>query len=103
MRFSSRHQLPRRQMWMVVCAALFWLHTGTAPAAAQTAADRTRILALANRGAAAEAWSAWTALPNTQARTRFGIEIAIALKDVFTRLKLRYPTGDPALFGLKVA
>ena len=47
-------------------------------------------------------WAPWTIVP-ADSKTHRNLMIANAMKDVFTRLKLRYPTGDPALFGLKVA
>ena len=47
-------------------------------------------------------WAPWTIVP-ADSKTHRNLMIANAMKDVFTRLKLRYPTGDPALFGLRVA
>ena len=46
-------------------------------------------------------WAPWTIVP-ADSKTHRNLMIANVLKGVFTRLKLRYPTGDPALFGLKV-
>jgi PPK2 family polyphosphate:nucleotide phosphotransferase len=46
-------------------------------------------------------WAPWTIVP-ANSKTHRNLMIANVLKGVFTRLKLRYPTGDPALFGLKV-
>ncbi len=47
------------------------------------------------------AWAPWTIVP-ADSKTHRNLMIANVLKTLLTRLKLRYPTGDPALFGLKV-
>jgi PPK2 family polyphosphate:nucleotide phosphotransferase len=47
-------------------------------------------------------WAPWTIVP-ADSKTHRNLMIARVLRGAFTRLKLRYPTGDPALFGLKVA
>jgi PPK2 family polyphosphate:nucleotide phosphotransferase len=47
------------------------------------------------------AWAPWTIVP-ADSKTHRNLMIANVLKDVFNRLKLRFPTGDPALFGMKV-
>jgi PPK2 family polyphosphate:nucleotide phosphotransferase len=47
-------------------------------------------------------WAPWTIVP-ADSKTHRNLMIANVLRGVFTRLKLRYPTGDPGLFGLKVA
>ena len=52
-------------------------------------------------GATSTRWAPWTIVP-ADSKTHRNLMIATLLKDVFTRLKLRYPTGDPALFGMKV-
>ncbi len=52
-------------------------------------------------GATGTAWAPWTIVP-ADSKTQRNLMIANALKDVFNGLKLRYPTGDPALFGVKV-
>jgi PPK2 family polyphosphate:nucleotide phosphotransferase len=46
-------------------------------------------------------WAPWTIVP-ADSKTHRNLMIARLLKDVLSGLKLRYPTGDPALFGLKV-
>ena len=47
-------------------------------------------------------WAPWTIVP-ADSKTHRNLMIANVLRGVFGRLELRYPTGDPALFGLKVA
>ncbi len=47
------------------------------------------------------AWAPWTIVP-ADSKTHRNLMIAHVMKDVFTRLRLRFPTGDPALFGMKV-
>jgi PPK2 family polyphosphate:nucleotide phosphotransferase len=46
-------------------------------------------------------WAPWTIVP-ADSKTHRNLMIATMLKATFSRLKLRYPTGDPALFGLRV-
>ncbi len=46
-------------------------------------------------------WAPWTIVP-ADSKTHRNLMIATMLKATFGRLKLRYPTGDPALFGLRV-
>ena len=52
-------------------------------------------------GATGTACAPWTIVP-ANSKTHRNLMVAHVLKDVLTGLKLRYPTGDPALFGLKV-
>jgi len=71
-------------------------------AAAQTAAEETRMLDLASSGRAAEAWSQWAALAQTDDKLRFGITLAIASHelprgvDVYDDLSKRIGRPDPA-------
>lgn len=46
-------------------------------------------------------WAPWTIVPS-DSKTQRNLMIATMLKATLGSLKLRYPTGDPALFGLKV-
>jgi PPK2 family polyphosphate:nucleotide phosphotransferase len=46
-------------------------------------------------------WAPWTIVP-ADSKTHRNLMIATMLKATFSGLKLRYPTGDPALFGLRV-
>jgi len=46
-------------------------------------------------------WAPWTIVP-ADSKTHRNLMIANALKTTLTGLKLRYPTGDETLFGLKV-
>ena len=46
-------------------------------------------------------WAPWTIVP-ADSKTQRNLMIATALKATLSGLKLRYPTGDKALFGLKV-
>ena len=46
-------------------------------------------------------WAPWTIVP-ADSKTHRNLMIATVLKATFQRLQLRYPTGDQALFGLKV-
>jgi len=46
-------------------------------------------------------WAPWTIVP-ADSKTHRNLMIATILKATFGGLKLRYPTGDPALFGLRV-
>jgi PPK2 family polyphosphate:nucleotide phosphotransferase len=46
-------------------------------------------------------WAPWTIVP-ADSKTHRNLMIATMLKATLSRLKLRYPTGDPALFGLRV-
>jgi polyphosphate kinase 2 (PPK2 family) len=52
-------------------------------------------------GATGTTWAPWTIVP-ADSKTHRNLMIATMLKATFNRLKLRYPTGDPALFGLRV-
>ncbi len=47
------------------------------------------------------AWAPWTIVP-ADSKTHRNLMIATLLKARFNSLDLRYPTGDPALFGLRV-
>jgi PPK2 family polyphosphate:nucleotide phosphotransferase len=47
------------------------------------------------------AWAPWTIVP-ADSKTHRNLMIANVLKDMFNRLELRFPTGDPTLFGMKV-
>jgi polyphosphate kinase 2 (PPK2 family) len=46
-------------------------------------------------------WAPWTVVP-ADSKTQRNLMIATLLKATLGGLALRYPTGDPALFGLKV-
>lgn len=46
-------------------------------------------------------WAPWTVVP-ADSKTHRNLMIAMVMKQVFLGMKLRYPTGEPALFGLKV-
>jgi PPK2 family polyphosphate:nucleotide phosphotransferase len=52
-------------------------------------------------GATSTPWAPWTIVP-ADAKTHRNLMIALALKDVLTRLQLRYPDADPTLASLKV-
>ena len=52
-------------------------------------------------GATGTAWAPWTIVP-ADSKTHRNLMIASLLKDRLIGLKLRYPTGDPSLFGLQV-
>lgn len=47
------------------------------------------------------AWAPWTIVP-ADSKIQRNLMIATLMKATLSGLKLRYPTGDPALFGLKV-
>jgi PPK2 family polyphosphate:nucleotide phosphotransferase len=46
-------------------------------------------------------WAPWTIVP-ADSKVQRNLMIATLMKATLSGLKLRYPTGDPALFGLKV-
>ena len=46
-------------------------------------------------------WAPWTIVP-ADSKTHRNLMIATLLKATLSELQLRYPTGDPALFGLRV-
>jgi len=46
-------------------------------------------------------WAPWTIVP-ADSKTHRNLMIATMIKATFSRLELRYPTGDPSLFGLRV-
>jgi PPK2 family polyphosphate:nucleotide phosphotransferase len=46
-------------------------------------------------------WAPWTVVP-ADSKVQRNLMIATMLKATLSSLKLRYPTGDPALFGLRV-
>ena len=52
-------------------------------------------------GATGTSWAPWTIVP-ADSKTHRNLMIARVIEGVLTRLKLRYPTGDSRLFGLKV-
>ena len=52
-------------------------------------------------GATGTSWAPWTIVP-ADSKTHRNLMIARVIHGVLTRLDLRYPTGDPGLFGLKV-
>ena len=52
-------------------------------------------------GATGTSWAPWTIVP-ADSKTHRNLMIARVIEGVLTRLKLRYPTGDPGLFGLQV-
>ena len=52
-------------------------------------------------GATGTSWAPWTIVP-ADSKTHRNLMIARVIHDLLTRLDLRYPTGDPGLFGLKV-
>jgi PPK2 family polyphosphate:nucleotide phosphotransferase len=52
-------------------------------------------------GATSTAWAPWTVVP-ADSKTHRNLMIATVLRDTLKALGLRYPTGDPALNGLKI-
>ena len=52
-------------------------------------------------GATSTAWAPWTVVP-ADSKTHRNLMIATVLRDTLKALDLRYPTGDPALYGLKI-
>jgi len=51
--------------------------------------------------ATATPWAPWTIVP-ADSKTHRNLMIATMIKSTLAGLQLRYPTGDPALFGLRV-
>lgn len=47
------------------------------------------------------AWAPWTIVP-ADSKTHRNLMIALAMKQAFVQMDLRYPPGDPALEGLRV-
>jgi PPK2 family polyphosphate:nucleotide phosphotransferase len=52
-------------------------------------------------GATSTTWAPWTVVP-ADSKTHRNLMIATVLRDTLKSLELRYPTGDPALNGLKI-
>ena len=52
-------------------------------------------------GATSTPWAPWTVVP-ADSKTHRNLMIATIVRDTLQGLKLRYPSGDPALAGLQV-